>query len=271
MGGLWKKIPITFGTFLVGCIAIAGIPPFSGFFSKDEILWKTFSSDQGSWILWLVGIVGAALTAFYTCRLVLLTFHGEKRFNADRIHPHEAPKTMLVPLFVLAALSIVGGFAGMPHASALERWLDPIFSPAQNKLLAGGGQEGSMLEIVLMAVSLCFVACGVWLAWRFYTGVSSAADTLVHRFPRVYRMLINKYYVDEVYEAAVVGPAVKGSEDVLWKGIDVLLIDGTVNGLARLVRAASGVLRKVQTGVVQSYALVFLAGILLVLTWIVWK
>ena len=137
MGGLKEYLPITYKTFLIGAIAISGIPPFAGFFSKDEILWRTFSSEQGSWVLWLLGVFGAAMTAFYMFRLVTLTFEGEKRFSAKggsasggdlrHIHPHEAPKTMTVPLIILAILSIVGGFVGIPHVSLSKIGLNPSF------------------------------------------------------------------------------------------------------------------------------------------------
>jgi NADH-quinone oxidoreductase subunit L len=122
MGGLKKYLPVTYKTFLIGAIAIAGIPPFAGFFSKDEILWKAFSSEQGSPVLWLLGIFGAALTAFYMFRLVTLTFEGKERFD-HHIRPHEAPKTMTLPLIILAVLSIVGGFVGIPHKNVIENWL----------------------------------------------------------------------------------------------------------------------------------------------------
>ncbi len=128
MGGLKEYLPVTYRTFLIGAIAIAGIPPFAGFFSKDEILWKAFSSEQGSWILWLLGAVGVTMTAFYMFRLVILTFEGNKRFDYHHLHPHEASKTMTVPLIILAVLSVIGGFIGIPPANAIENWLEPVFS-----------------------------------------------------------------------------------------------------------------------------------------------
>ena len=277
MGGLKEYLPITYKTFLIGAIAISGIPPFAGFFSKDEILWRTFSSEQGSWVLWLLGVFGAAMTAFYMFRLVTLTFEGEKRFSAKggsasggdlrHIHPHEAPKTMTVPLIVLAILSIVGGFVGIPHASAIENWLEPVFSPAQYKLLATE-HAGGMTEYLLMFVSIAIAAAGIYIARWIYLRHEDIVISLVKRYPRIYRTLLNKYYVDEIYDAVIVDPTVKVSNDVLWKTMDVTMIDGSVNGSAKIINGIGQVFRKIQTGVAQSYAVIFVGGILFVITWL---
>jgi NADH-quinone oxidoreductase subunit L len=269
MGGLKEYLPITYKTFLIGAIAIAGIPPFAGFFSKDEILWKTFSSEQGSWIFWLLGVFGAAMTAFYMFRLVTLTFEGKRRFD-HHLHPHEAPKTMTVPLMILAGLSIVGGFVGIPHWSGIEHWLDPVFSPAQYKLMSGE-YSGGIMEYLLMAVSVGIAAAGIYAARWVYLQRIEIAASLQQRYPRVYRLLLNKYYVDEVYDAVIVEPAVKSSEEILWKVVDVTLIDGMVNGSARVIGAIAQTLRKIQTGVAQFYAVVFIGGILFVITWLLLK
>jgi NADH-quinone oxidoreductase subunit L len=266
---LKEYLPITYKTFLIGAIAIAGIPPFAGFFSKDEILWKTFSSEQGSWIFWLLGVFGAAMTAFYMFRLVTLTFEGKRRFD-HHLHPHEAPKTMTVPLMILAGLSIVGGFVGIPHWSGIEHWLDPVFSPAQYKLMSGE-YSGGIMEYLLMAVSVGIAAAGIYAARWVYLQRIEIAASLQQRYPRVYRLLLNKYYVDEVYDAVIVEPAVKTSEEILWKVVDVTLIDGMVNGSARVIGAIAQTLRKIQTGVAQFYAVVFIGGILFVITWLLLK
>jgi NADH-quinone oxidoreductase subunit L len=269
MGGLKEYLPITYRTFLIGAIAIAGIPPFAGFFSKDEILWKTFSSEQGSWILWLLGIFGAAMTAFYMFRLVTLTFDGEKHFN-HHIQPHEAPKSMTVPLIILAGLSVVGGFVGIPHLSGIEHWLDPVFSPAQYKLLSGEN-SGGLTEYILMVVSVGIAAAGIYAARLIYLKRIEIADSLKHRCPRIYGLLLNKYYVDELYNAAIIEPTLKTSEEILWKSVDVTLIDGIVNGSARIVGAIAQSFRKIQTGVAQFYAIVFIGGILFVITWLLFR
>ena len=267
MGGLKEYLPVTYKTFLIGAIAIAGIPPFAGFFSKDEILWKAFSSDQGSWILWLLGVFGAAMTAFYMFRLVTLTFEGEKRFDYHRMHPHEAPRTMTIPLIILAILSLVGGFVGIPHASIIENWLEPFFSPAQYKLLTGE-HAGGLMEYLLMFISVAIAASGIYLARWIYLQRAEIAVSLAKRYPRMYRTLLNKYYVDEMYDAVIVDPTVKMSNDVLWKAMDVGMIDGSVNGSAKLINGIGQVVRKIQTGVAQTYAVVFIGGILFVITWL---
>jgi len=277
MGGLKEYLPVTYKTFLIGAIAIAGIPPFAGFFSKDEILWKAFSSEQGSWILWLLGIFGAAMTAFYMFRLVTLTFEGKERFSIKggsasggdhhRVHPHEAPKTMTVPLIILAVLSIIGGFVGIPHVSAIENWLEPVFSPAQYKLLAGE-HAGGIMEYLLMFVSVAIAASSIYVARWIYLQREELAVSLAKRYPRIYRTLLNKYYVDELYDAVIVDPTVKISNDILWKAMDVTMIDGSVNGSAKIINGVGQMLRKIQTGVAQSYAVVFIGGILFVITWL---
>jgi NADH-quinone oxidoreductase subunit L len=267
MGGLKDYLPVTYKTFLIGAIAIAGIPPFAGFFSKDEILWRVFSNEQGSWALWLLGVFGAAMTAFYMFRLVTLTFEGSERFYSHRIHPHEAPKIMTIPLIILAVLSIVGGFVGIPHANMIENWLEPVFSPAQYKLLAGE-HTGGLMEYLLMFVSVAIAASGIYAARWIYLHHEDIVVSLVKRYPRIYRTLLNKYYVDEIYDAVVVDPTLKISNDILWKAMDVTMIDGSVNGSVKIINGIGQVLRKIQTGVAQSYAVVFIGGILFVITWL---
>jgi NADH-quinone oxidoreductase subunit L len=267
MGGLKNYLPVTYWTFLAAAFAISGIPPLSGFFSKDEILWNAFSSEYGSWILWLVGISGAAMTAFYMFRLVTLTFEGEKRFKGE---PHEASRSMTIPLVVLAILSIIGGFIGLPHASVIGSWLEPVFSAAHYKLLSGE-HAGGLTEYLLMFLSVIIAAGGIYTARWVYIRRADIVGSLIKKYPRIYRLLLEKYYIDEIYDNAVVGPVVKMSEEVLWKGIDVVIIDGAVNGLAKIVDYAAKIFRKIQTGVVQSYAIVFIGGILFVITWLLLK
>ena len=271
MGGLRAALPVTFWTFLAGTIAIAGIPPFAGFFSKDEILWNAFA--RGNWVLWAAGAAGAGLTALYMFRLVALTFTGEPRWEKGT-HPHEAPLTMAVPLVILAFLSVVGGFIGWPESlggsNAFERWLEPVFAPAGEKL-ALVPYPGEFTEYLLMGCSVAIALAGAYLAYLWYARKKEIPGALVRRFGGVYRVLLNKYYVDEVYEAAVVRPTVKTSEVLLWKWIDVALIDGIVNGLARTAAAAGNALRRVQTGVAQNYVLVFLAGAVVLVGWLLVK
>ncbi|HXX63226.1 MAG TPA: proton-conducting transporter membrane subunit, partial [Bacteroidota bacterium] len=265
MGGLRSELPVTFRTFLVGTIAIAGIPPLAGFFSKDEILWRAF--DGGHTLLWLAGLCAAGMTALYMFRLFSLTFDGEKRWDKG-VHPHEAPRSMTIPLIVLAILSVVGGFVGIPASlgggNALEQWLDPIFEQAKEKLaLPVHGTE--VTEYIVMALSVLVALAGIYLARVWYLRKKDIPGVLVQKAPGAYRTLLNKYYVDEFYDAALVRPAIKGSEKLLWKGVDVSVIDGIVNGVAKMIGGLGSILRLAQSGVAQNYVLVFLAGVVLVL------
>ena len=274
MGGLKKHLPVTYATFLVAAVAISGIPPLAGFFSKDEILWKAFSSEYGSPVLWGIGVLAAACTAFYMFRLVSLTFEGEERFDHHHVHPHEAPGTMTIPLIILAGLSIVGGWIGIPESllggNALEHWLDPVFESANEKLRLAH-HEVEAVEYVLMALSVLVAAGAIWGARLLYLKRSDIVADLYRRFGWIHRILFNKYYVDEVYDASIITPTVRLSEGFLWKGIDVRVIDGIVNGSAKIVGVASQWFRRIQTGVTQVYAIVFVGGIFLILTWILFK
>ncbi len=269
MGGLKKYMPVTWATFLIGAIAIAGIPPFAGFFSKDEILWYAFSSDLGSPVLWVLGALGALMTAFYMFRLVYLTFYGKERFDHHRLHPHEAPKTMTVPLIVLAFLSVVGGFLGVPAAlgggNIIGEWLEPVFAPAHRTLMLSG--HGShTAEYILMTLSVLIAGAGIYLARRWYFEQPGVPNAIAARFPRIYRVLWNKYYVDEAYDAAIVRPILKTSDAFLWKVFDVKVIDGAVNGSGWVTQIVASWLRKIQTGVAQSYAVLLVGGILVVVS-----
>jgi NADH-quinone oxidoreductase subunit L len=267
MGGLKEALPTTFRTFLIGTIAIAGIPPLAGFFSKDEILWKSFAG--GHIALWLIGLIGAGLTAFYMFRLLALTFEGEKRWDAGK-HPHEAPSSMTVPLIVLAFLSVVGGFVGIPASlgggNAIEHWLDPVFERA-NQVLATSTHESPLAEYLLMALSIGVAVAGIWLARTWYLRRKDVPETVSEKFAAAYRVLLNKYYVDEVYDATVVTPMLKGSEKLLWKGIDVGVIDWCLNNGAKLIGLLSRTVRVVQTGLAQSYVFVFVLGVVAILGW----
>ena len=270
-GGLKKYMPKTYVTFLIASLAIAGIPPLSGFFSKDEILWSSYA--DGNIIYWLIGVVTALLTAFYMFRLVSLTFDGKERFGHDK-HPHESPPVMTIPLIILAVLAAVGGFIGIPeifsgeHGNQFDNWLEPIFQPAQAKI-AMFGVHSSLEEIVLMVVTLVGVIGSIYVARYIYIKNIKPAEKLSKRFNGVYNLLLNKYYVDEIYDASVVTPIVKGSEIVLWKFADVKIIDGLINGVANLIEKISGSIRKIQTGVAQFYALIMMLGIVAALFWII--
>lgn len=266
MGGLKKYLPITYRTFFIAMLAIAGIFPLSGFFSKDEILWKTFAG--GHTLLWAMGVFGAALTAFYMARLTSLTFEGEERFDHHHIHPHEAPPTMTVPLIILAVLSIIGGFVGVPHSlgggNAIEQWLAPVFERAEAKMLTAPHASGAM-EYVLMVLSVGVGLAGIWLARTWYISKKEIPERLATRYRPVYTLLLNKYKVDEFYDATVVTPIHKTSELFLWKFFDVRIIDGIVNGVPKVIAWFSSVGRKLQTGIAQSYVFVFVLGVVVII------
>ena len=261
MGGLKDHMPKTFATFAIGTVAIAGIPPLAGFFSKDEILWNVFSSHQGlaGPLLWLVGAVTALLTAFYMTRLLCVTFLGKPRFDIRKIHVHESPHTMIVPLVVLAGLSIVGGFFGLPHYSWLEHWLAPVFEAHHAAEVIGGSGSESSLEWVLMGVSTLIALTGVGAGFFLYVKNYEMADKLRAAMSIPHKILFNKYYIDEIYEAVLINPIKKISE-WCWKYIDILLVDGAVLGVAKISQITGEVARLVQTGALQVYAAFMLAG-----------
>src|SRR5437667_2511660 len=217
MGGLWNKIPRTFGAILCAAVAIAGVPPFSGFFSKDAILLAAYA--HAPWMYW-VGVITAGMTAFYVFRAVFLAFFGDYRGHH---HPHESPAVMTVPLMALALLSLGGGFIDVP------KWLEPLFPAAE------GHHDPALVAISVMAG-----VAGIALAYFMYVLRPGAADSVSAAFGGLYKLVYNKYFVDEIYDAAVVRPTVAGSREVLWKVVDAAGIDGVVNGVARLERSLGG-------------------------------
>lgn len=272
-GGLKKYMPQTYIVFLIAAIAISGIPPLSGFFSKDEILWYSYAN--GSLLLWIIGAGTAMITAFYMFRLYFLTFEGKERFGHDK-HPHESPKIMTVPLMVLAFLSIVGGFIGIPevfsgeHGNRFHNWLAPIFKNAERKLEHFGSHSHTE-ELILMALSVIGAAAAIWFARYVYLKKPSIASETANRFKGLYNLLWNKYFVDEAYDAAIVNPIVKGSRSILWKFTDNKIIDGLINGIAKAIDAFAAGIRKIQTGVTQFYAVVMVLGIAAALFWIIFS
>jgi NADH-quinone oxidoreductase subunit L len=324
MGGLKKHLPITYWTFLIGALAIAGVPGLAGFFSKDEILFKTFTAEStpGHMLFWLIGIVTSLLTATYMFRLVFLAFHGERRHGAPApahaeeadpaahghapaaaahdAHgghghggnghgtPHEAPWSMAVPLILLAIGSVLAGYVGVPHAlggsNEIESFLEPSFevsrsaAAAPGEAAAAGGAErhdaaeshgaesaDTGTELMLMALSSGIALAGIGIASYFWLRNRSASDAMAARFRPVYQLLLGKYYVDEIYDAAIVQPIKTLSTGGLWKGVDAGLIDGAVNGVGLVVSEGSGILRRTQTGSVRTYAFALFAGAVAIL------
>ena len=261
MGGLASKLPWTHAVMLVGCIAIAGIPPFAGFFSKDEILHAAFAS--GHYGVWAVGVLGAFLTAFYMFRLYVLTFRGPSRVSHEAEHHlHESPPTMVAPLVVLAALATIGGLVGPPmmaHGTPFEHWLEPVF--ADGAAFAVPMHELSRgVDWMLILISVGVATLGIGLAFRAYLQQPQMATALRERFSAFYTLVFHKYWVDELYERLFVNPIRRGS-DTLWRFWDEKIVDGTVNGVAYTIEGASAIFRLFQTGFVGTYALFLTLGV----------
>jgi NADH-quinone oxidoreductase subunit L len=262
MGGLASRIPWTHRTMLVATLAIAGIPPLSGFFSKDEILASAFGA--GSFGVWMAGLIGAGLTAFYMFRLYVLTFRGPSRLTHEAEHHlHESPPSMIVPLVVLAVLSAIGGFVGLPMQKGghlLDRWLRPVFEGAGVESGAHAAHLSPTTEWGLMLASVLVAVIGIAFAVRAYLQRPEIATRLRERFAVLYRVLLEKYRIDELYDAVVVRPIVALSRR-LWTFWDVKVVDGTVNGVATVFEWSSAVLGLFQTGFVGTYALFFTLGV----------
>lgn len=283
MGGLRKKMPITFYTMVIGTLAIIGFPGFSGFFSKDEILWKAFSSPSGNFMLWLIGVLAAGMTAFYMFRLIFMTFFNECRASEEvQKHIHEAPKSMTFPLIVLAFLSIVGGLIGIPAAlggsNLVEHFLEPIIGLGAGKIFQNAAgtavlheahaaaHASYMTEYILMAITSTIVLAGVGLAYMMYMQKRTIPETLAQKYPVLYKLLLNKWYIDELYEWNVINPLHSFSR-FLWQVADVKIIDGMVNGTGRFFMRCGSMLRNIQTGYVQRYAVTFVAGTVAVIVY----
>jgi NADH-quinone oxidoreductase subunit L len=257
MGGLRKKMPQTFLVFAVGWLAICGIPPFSGFFSKDEVLWVAYGSQHGSVALYIVAAVTAMMTAFYMTRLVSLTFFGEARFeDGHEGHSvHESPWVMTVPLMILAVLSALGGFMGIPHQSWLAHWLEPVI-PAHHELREG---VDASMEWMLMGVSVASAVIMITVALQLYKSIRKP-EQLKIQFAALHRLLSMKWYVDEIYAVVIVQP-LRLISGALWKFFDVGVIDRIVVGTGRVTHFTGQAVRVVQTGSIQFYAFIFLLGL----------
>jgi NADH-quinone oxidoreductase subunit L len=329
MGGLRKLIPWTFWTMTIATFAIAGFPPLSGFFSKDEILWKAFSDQtHGSWVFWLIGWITAGLTSFYMFRLWFMTFFGERRGPVHNeheeptggIHPpssaradaghqsgvqsahsgahahglgnhghaghvHESPWIMLGPLVVLAIGSFVMGWAGIPESlgghNKFDQFLTPVFhtssEPARSaENFAAEPQKSDnpetekALELELAATSVGIAMLGFVLAYFFYYRRPDLPDRIAANMHGVYRTLLNKYWVDEAYYATLINPIVNGSHAVLWRGVDVGVIDAIVNGAGTTSKGLSGITRRMQSGSIRSYAGWVALGAACVVAFMIW-
>jgi NADH-quinone oxidoreductase subunit L len=261
MGGLASRLPWTHATMAVATLAIAGVPFFSGFFSKDEILSKAWAS--GHFGIWAVGIVGAALTAFYMTRLYVLTFRGSSRLTHEAEHHlHESPPAMIAPLVVLAVLSFVGGYVGMPFQEgghAFERWLRPVLEAGD--VVTAHHELSRGAEWALLLVSVLVAFAGIGAAFQAYLANPGLGTSLRERFAGLHRLLEHKYWVDETYDTLVVRPFMAVSE-WLWRFWDVVVVDGLVNGVGYTLELGSGMLKLVQTGFVGTYALWIALGVI---------
>jgi len=291
MGGLRQYMPWTFLTMTIATFAIAGFPPFAGFFSKDEILWKAYSSEYGSWVFWLIGVITAFITSFYMFRLWFLTFFGDYRGTAapdpdghaaahgqdDHSHghghgaPHESPWVMLGPLVVLAFLSLVGGWIGI--GGRFEHFLAPVFQSGAAAELAhdtAGEAAGTGTETLLMLISVGAAFLGLFLAWTLYFRRPQLPARIAASLGGLYQAVAHKYYIDELYNVLFVKPLIDGSTAILWHGVDQNVIDATVNNSASAARHVSDNARHMQSGNLRSYAGWVAAGGAVVIAYMIW-
>jgi NADH-quinone oxidoreductase subunit L len=273
MGGLRSYIPWTFLTMFIATLAIAGIPPLAGFWSKDEILWKAY---QVSWVYWGIGVVTAFITSFYMFRLLYMTFFGDYRGAPVEAHgshghdahghgePHESPMVMLVPLMILALLSLIGGFVGWGHH--FEHFLAPVFGAGEAAVETGT----SITEWLLMGVSVLAAACGWILAYMLYCGRPELPKKIADWLGGFYQAVVHKYYIDEIYAVLFVKPLVDGSTRILWQDVDRKIIDAAVNDAGDGARQASDEVRHMQSGNIRSYAGWITAGSAVVIAFMIW-
>ncbi|HXW91468.1 MAG TPA: NADH-quinone oxidoreductase subunit L [Terriglobales bacterium] len=304
MGGLRTKIPWTFWTMTMATFAIAGIPPLAGFFSKDEILWQAYASARGSWLYWLLGVITASMTSFYMFRLWFLTFFGEYRGGRAQAHLpaqpagpggqagshnlprvssehggiHESPKVMLVPMVILAVLSVVGGWVSYHHT--FENFLSPVFrgagaaSAVETRPSSSAGEspleESGERETLFTTLSVAAAAFGFFLAWLLYHRRPELPKSIAHEILGLYHTVLHKYYVDELYAILFVNPLLKGSAKLLWRGIDQNVIDAGLDASAHATRRLSDTMRHMQSGNLRSYAGWMSLGAAAVIAYMVW-
>jgi NADH-quinone oxidoreductase subunit L len=304
MGGLRTKIPWTFWTMTIATFAIAGIPPFAGFFSKDEILWRAY---QTSWVYWAIGLFTAFLTSFYMFRLWFMTFFGEYRGTAEDSHGdsshghgdghghggiHESPRLMVVPLVVLAVLSVTGGWVGVPASlggsNRFERFLAPVFhaphlpsveaSDAEGQVATPSAKEaeepepqtGHGTELIFTGISVFAGLLGLFLAWQLYYRNPLLPQKIAASLGGLYQAVVHKYYIDDLYATLFVKPLIAGSALILWHGIDQNVIDASVDNSAEGANRVSDSVRHMQSGNLRSYAGWVAAGAAVVIVYMIW-
>jgi NADH-quinone oxidoreductase subunit L len=267
MGGLGKKIRWTYATMVIATLAIAGIPPLAGFFSKDQILFGAYQISGGK-PLYAIGLLTALLTAFYMFRLIFLTFSGKPRYDEKKVHVHESPWSMLGPLVVLAILSVIGGWFALPTffqgPDYFANFLGPVFG-GRESVEAVTEAATHQLELILAGVAVASALIGLGVAYWLYVKKPTKPGDLAKSMKPAYTMLLNKYFVDELYAFLVVRPLLWLSTNVFWKATDVAGIDGTVNGIAHGATAIGDSVRHSQSGNTRSYGVWVVVGAIVIL------
>jgi NADH-quinone oxidoreductase subunit L len=266
MGGLWQPLRKTAIRFWIGGLALSGIFPLAGFWSKDAILVGAFSLERNGAVIWTIGVITALITAYYTFRVIFGTFHGEPADKHLFEHAHESPRVMLFPLTVLAFLSIIGGLIGTPWFNAFGHFLEPLFPAAHHEMSMG-------TELALMGAALFLAVGGIYVAYHVHYKKPQLASDLLEKYPavaRVHQILFRKYYVDEIYDTVFVRPIYFLSDRFLFRVVDVNIIDAIINDTAAFLRSAGGAFRRFQTGDARTYAAAILIGTLGLLMYFVW-
>ncbi len=264
MGGLKKYMPITYWTFLIASLSIAGIPGFAGFFSKDEILWLAYNGGNVGRIVWIIGTIVAALTAFYSFRIIFLAFHGKFRgTHEEEHHLHESPKIMTIPLIILAIGAISAGWIGIPQALGGSNWIGHLLEPVLGHPHVTATHEE---EYIVMGISVACAVGGILLSWILYSLKPEMPSRLANQFKFIYKTLWNKYYIDELYDFILVRPTKWIANNMLIVVIDGKIIEGIVNGLPNAIRGLGEKIRKIQSGHLQHYAISMALGLFVILT-----
>ncbi|MCL4491519.1 MAG: NADH-quinone oxidoreductase subunit L [Nitrospirae bacterium] len=264
MGGLKKYMPVTYWTFLIASLSIAGIPGLAGFFSKDEILWLAYNGGPVGKVVWAIGTLVAALTAFYSFRIIFLAFHGKFRGTREQEHHlHESPKSMTIPLIILAVGAIAAGWVGIPSvvggSNAIARFFQPVLGHPH---VHAGHDE----EWIVMGISVAVAMGGIFVSWVFYSLKPGIPRSLAANFKGIYTTLWNKYYIDELYDFIIIRPVKWTAVNVLMAVTDGAIIEGIVNGIPKAIANLSARLRKLQTGYVQHYAMSMAIGLFVIIT-----